>query len=114
MKQVQQAKRLEVEARSFFMYIEEEIRRSDRFESPNSYVLRFRDDAGGHILYWTVGSRICRQVNGGGYVIMLHYVNRVAFTAFPNGCRVYIELEKGGASWKGEVFIAKRVELAAF
>ena len=113
LKQVQQAKRLEVEARSFFMYIEEEIRRSDRFDSPNPYVLRFRDDLGGNISYWNIGSRICRQVNGDGYIVMLQYVNRVAFSASPNGCRVYIELKKGGISWEGEVFIAKRVELAA-
>ncbi|WP_331713196.1 ComGF family competence protein [Aneurinibacillus soli] len=113
MQQVQEAKRLEVEARSFFMYVEEELRRSDRFETPTRYVLCFRDDAGGTIMYWMTGNRLCRQVNGTGYVVMLQYVSRVEFTVFPNGCQVYIELTKGGASWKGEVFIAKRVELAA-
>ncbi|WCN38878.1 competence type IV pilus minor pilin ComGF [Aneurinibacillus uraniidurans] len=113
MQQVQEVKRLEIEARSFFMYIEEEIRRSDQFETPTSYVLRFRDDAGGTIMYWMTGNRLCRQVNGTGYVVILQYVSRVDFTVFPNGCQVYIELTKGGVSWKGEVFIAKRVELAA-
>ncbi|AMA72471.1 MULTISPECIES: ComGF family competence protein [Aneurinibacillus] len=101
---------LEAEARGFFAYAEEEIRRCDRFHKKNNQ-LWFKDEKGNDIVYQQVGNKVVRKMKD-GYIFLAQYVKKFDFEAEQQGCRFHLELKNGEAEWKGSIFIGKRVEFA--
>lgn len=102
---------LEAEARGLFSYMETEMRQCKRFERVGDKLF-LTHLSGMNITYQKVGEQIIRRVNMEGYIIIGRYVRVFQVEAEAGGCRFYVELKKGKATWRGSRFLGKRVELA--
>ncbi|ERI10532.1 hypothetical protein HMPREF0083_01438 [Aneurinibacillus aneurinilyticus ATCC 12856] len=100
---------LEMEMRGFFSYMEEEIHRCSNFKKVGAK-LYLENGSGLVATYEKIGDRIIRRVSMEGYIILTKYVRIFQIEAGEKGCGFYIEMEKDGTVWKGNIFIGKRIE----